>query len=89
MNLIFADAPPLAIAIAQQLGVPCWMSSNFGWDFIYRDWGGEFTKIADWIGELYGRCDRLFRVPLHESMNRFPHIEDVGLTGGDPKISIR
>ncbi len=88
VNLIFADAPPLATAIAQKLGVPCWMSSNFGWDFIYRDWGGEFIRIADWIGELYGKCDRLFRVPLHESMDRFPQIEDVGLTGGDPKYPL-
>jgi hypothetical protein len=88
VNLIFADAPPLATAIAKQLGIPCWMSSNFGWDFIYRDWGGEFDQIADWIGKLYGQCDRLFRVPLSESMDRFPHIEDVGLTGGDPKYPL-
>lgn len=87
VKLIFADAPPLATAIAKQLGVPCWMSGNFGWDFIYREWGGEFDRIADWIGELYAQCDRLFRVPLHESMARFPQIEDVGLTGGDPKYS--
>ena len=88
VNLVFADAPPLAVLIAKQLDVPCWMSGNFGWDFIYRDWGREFTAIADWIGDCYGQCDRLFRVPLHESMSRFPAIEDVGLTGGDPKYSL-
>ncbi len=88
VNLVFADAPPLATLIAKKIGVPCWMSGNFGWDFIYRDWGGEFNAIADWIGDLYGQCDRLFRVPLHESMDRFPHIEDVGLTGGDPKYPL-
>lgn len=88
VQLIFADAPPLATAIAKKLGVPCWMSGNFGWDFIYRDWGGKFDAIADWIGELYSQCDRLFRVPLHESMDRFPQIEDVGLTGGDPKYPL-
>jgi hypothetical protein len=85
VNLVFADAPPLATKIAQKLGVPGWMSSNFGWDFIYRDWEGEFTAIADWISGCYGQCDRLFRTPLHESMDRFPVIEDIGLTGGDPK----
>jgi hypothetical protein len=88
VNLIFGDAPPLATLIAKQLGVPCWMSGNFGWDFIYRDWGTEFEVIADWIGDCYGQCDRLFRVPLHESMDRFPVIEDVGLTGGDPKYPL-
>jgi len=28
-------------------GHSCWMSSNFGWDFIYRAWGGEFIEFAD------------------------------------------
>ena len=88
VNLVFADAPPLATLIAKKLGLPCWMSSNFGWDFIYRDWGGEFTPIADWISDCYGQCDRLFRTPLNESMDRFPHIEDIGLTGGDPKYPL-
>jgi hypothetical protein len=88
VDLVFADLPPLATLIAKKLGVPCWMSGNFGWDFIYRDWGTEFQAIADWIGDCYRQCDRLFRVPLHESMDRFPAIEDVGLTGGDPKYPL-
>jgi hypothetical protein len=89
VNLVFADAPPLAVLIAKQLGVPCWMSSNFGWDFIYREWDRkEFNPIIDLISDCYGQCDKLFRVPLHESMDRFPVMEDVGLTGGDPKYSL-
>ncbi len=88
VDLVFADAPPIATLIAKELDIPCWMSSNFGWDFIYRAWGEEFTAIADWIGDCYAQCDRLFRVPLHESMDRFPHIEDIGLTGGDPKYPL-
>ncbi|WP_310422074.1 glycosyl transferase [Chamaesiphon sp. VAR_48_metabat_135_sub] len=88
VDLVFGDAPPLTTLIAKQLGVPCWMSGNFGWDFIYQDWGDRFKSISDWISECYGLCDRLFRVPLHESMERFPIIEDVGLTGGDPKYPL-
>jgi hypothetical protein len=88
VSLVFGDLPPLATLIAKKLGVPCWMSGNFGWNFIYRDWGEEFRAIADWIGDCYQQCDRLFRVPLHESMDRFPIIEDVGLTGGDPKYPL-
>jgi hypothetical protein len=88
VSLVFADAPPFATLIAKQLGVPCWMSSNFGWDFIYRDWGDQFSSIVDLIGDCYGQCDKLFRTPLHEPMERFPVIEDVGLTGGDPKYSL-
>jgi hypothetical protein len=85
VDLVFGDVTPIASLIAKAAGIPCWMSSNFGWDLIYRDWGGEFTPIADWISNCYQQCDRLFRVPLHEPMDRFPVIEDIGLTGGDPK----
>ncbi|MBD1843264.1 glycosyl transferase [Cyanobacteria bacterium FACHB-63] len=86
VGLVLGDIPPLAAPIAKTAGVPGWMMSNFGWDFIYRDWGGEFIEIADWIGECFAQCDRLFRMPFHESMSAFPHITDVGLTGVDPRF---
>jgi hypothetical protein len=84
VDLVLADIPPLAVPLAKAAGVPCWMLSNFGWDFIYRPWGGEFVAIADWISDCFQGCDRLFRLPFHEPMMAFPHITDVGLTGGDP-----
>ncbi len=87
VGLILADIPPLAAPIAKAAGIPCRMMSNFGWDFIYRDWGGEFVEIADWISECYGKCDRLFRLPLNEPMSAFPTVTDVGLTGGTPRYS--
>jgi hypothetical protein len=87
VRLIFGDIPPLATLIAERAGIPCWLSSNFGWDLIYREWGEDFAEITNWISDCYQQCDRLFRVPLHESMDRFPHIEDVGLTGGTPKFT--
>lgn len=87
VGLVLADIPPMASPIAQAAGVPGYMMSNFGWDFIYRAWGGEFIEIADWIAECFGHCDRLFRLPLHESMSAFPHITDVGFTGGTPRYS--
>ncbi|MBD0344515.1 MAG: glycosyl transferase, partial [Coleofasciculus sp. Co-bin14] len=73
VGLILADIPPLASNIAKAAGIPCWMMSNFGWDYIYRDWGGDFVEIADWISESYRMCDRLFRLPLHEPMSAFPN----------------
>ncbi|MBD2058824.1 glycosyl transferase [Oculatella sp. FACHB-28] len=88
VGLVLADIPPLATAIAHAAHVPCWMISNFGWDFIYRAWGGEFVEMADWIVERFGECDRLFRLPFHEPMSAFPHITDVGLTGGSPRYVI-
>ena len=88
VDLILADIPPLAAPIGRAAGIPCWMLSNFGWDFIYRDWGGEFIKIADWISDCFGMCDQLFRLPLYEPMSAFPHITDVGLTGGNPRYDL-
>lgn len=88
VNLILADVPPLAAAIAKTAGIPCWMASNFGWDFIYRAWGGEFEEIADWIGDCYSQCDRLFRLPFYEPMSAFTNITDVGLTGDSPHYQV-
>ena len=87
VDLVLADIPPLATVLAERAGVPCYMMSNFGWDFIYRAWGGAFIEIADWIADCFGKCDRVFRLPFHEPMTAFPHITDVGLTGGTPKLS--
>ena len=87
VNIILADIPFLAVGFAEATDIPCWMISNFGWDFIYRDWGGEFTEIADWISDWYGKSNRLFRLPFHEPMSAFTNIIDVGLTGGSPHFS--
>jgi len=87
VGLVLADIPPLAAEIATAAGIPCWMLSNFGWDFIYRDWGGEFLEIAHWIRQSYQKCDRLFRLPLYEPMTAFENITDVGLTGGNPRYT--
>ena len=85
IGLVLADVPPLAAAIARSANIPCWMMSNFGWDYIYKDWGEEFEEIVDWVRDDYQRCDRTFRLPLSEFMNAFPNITDVGLTGGTPR----
>lgn len=87
IGLILADIPALAVAIARAAHIPCWMMSNFGWDFIYRDWGDEFTEVVQWIEKYYSQCDRLFRLPLAEPMGVFAQITDVGLTGSTPRLS--
>ena len=85
VDLVLADIPPLATAIAHAANIPCWMVSNFGWDFIYRGFGPGFEQVAVWIGQCFGQCDRLFRLPFHEPMAAFPVVEDVGLVGGTPR----
>jgi hypothetical protein len=87
VDLILADIPFLAPKIAEAAGIPCWMMSNFGWDFIYEAFGEEYREVVEWIRDGYSKCDRLFRLPMHESMSSFSNITDVGLTGGNPKYS--
>lgn len=87
IDLILGDIPPLLTQLAKAVDLPCWMMGNFGWDFIYRPWGGEFEAVADWIADCYRECDRLFRIPFHEAMTPFSQITDVGLTGLAPKLS--
>lgn len=84
VGLILADIPALAAPIAHAAGIPCWMMSNFGWDFIYRDWGEDFKEVVQWIAKYYSQSDRLFRLPLAEPMSAFSQITDVGLTGSTP-----
>ena len=85
VNLMLADIPPLAAVIAKMANIPCWMTGNFGWDFIYRAWGNEFDEIVDWISECFSQCTHLFRQPFHESMSAFRDRTDIGLTGGSPR----
>jgi hypothetical protein len=87
VDLVFADIPPLAMPIGKRAGVPVWAASNFGWDFIYHEWGAEFADITQWIGECYGQCDRMFHLPLSESLDHFPVQEPAGLTGGKSRYS--
>lgn len=85
VSLVIADIPALAGKIAKTAGVPCWSITNFGWDFIYRNWGEEFNDLADWMSEGYSESTRAFRLPMYEPMSAFPNLTDVGLTGGVPK----
>jgi len=87
VGLMLADIPPLAAPIAKAAGIPVWMMSNFGWDFIYRDWGQEFEDICQWISSCYQHSDRLFRLPFCEPMTDFNNITDVGLTTSQPKYT--
>jgi len=87
VGLILADIPAMASTIAQKAGIPCWMMSNFGWDFIYQAWGDDFQEVTQWLRSRYEKVERLFRLPLAEDMSSFPFLEDVGLTGGNPRYS--
>ena len=89
VGLVLGDIPPLAAPIAHAAGVPCWMMGNFGWDFIYEAWVGEYPAFqveVDWIRACFGQCDRLFKMPFSEPMTTFGNVTNVGLTGVSPRF---
>lgn len=87
VDLILADVPPLVANMAKKADIPCFMMSNFGWDFIYHSWGGDFTEIAEWMSQSYQLATRTFQLPLSEAMTSFNNKEKVGLTGGNLRFT--
>ena len=87
VGLILADIPALAAPIARAADIPCWMVSNFAWDYIYDDWGEEFAEVVSWLRNYYAQSNRTYKLPLSEPMSAFPNIIDVGLTGTTPQYS--
>lgn len=49
--------------------------------------GDDFQEVTHWLRSRYEKVERLFRLPLAEDMSSFPLLEDVGLTGGNPRYS--
>ena len=87
VKLVLGDIPALAAPIARAADVPCWMMSNFAWDYIYRHWGDDFAEIVAWLENYYSQSDRLFRLPLAEPMKAFNNVTNTGLTGATPRYS--
>jgi len=56
------------------------MSSNFGWDFIYRGAVNLFIALDQ---RLFQSVRSSISAPFHEPMSAFPVITE-GLTGGSP-----
>jgi hypothetical protein len=69
VELIIADAPPLACAAAAAAGIPSIVVSNFTWDWIYQAYGEAFDALAPGviaqIAQAYGTAAAGWRLPLH------------------------
>ena len=69
VDLVIADAPPLACAAAAMAGVPCIVISNFTWDWIYEGYGELFTTqapdVVPRIRDGYAAASAGWRLPIH------------------------
>jgi L-arabinokinase len=81
VELVIADAPPLACAAAARAGVPSIVCGNFTWDWIYSGYrevpGAE--RVLDAARSSYALADAAWRLPLHGGFESFDTVVDVPL----------
>jgi hypothetical protein len=81
VDLVIADAPPLACAAARLAGVPSIVLSNFTWDWIYEGYEADFTshapQVLPSIREAYASASEGWRLPLHGGFATVPKVTDM------------
>lgn len=86
--LVLGDVPPAAALLAGALGAPLIWLASFGWDVIYRPFGGSFEAWAEHCLALYRRGDLLLECPLAMPMPWGIPRQSVGLTAGEPRLPL-
>ena len=64
-DLVIADTPPLALAIAEAAGVPAWCVCNFTWLDIYADYVVKHPRYLGMLQRMqadYALADRHIRI---------------------------
>jgi L-arabinokinase len=82
IGVVVADIPAIPLAAAQQAGLPNIATSNFGWDWIYKEFGRQNSRWLPYIEKIktvYEQTDLLLRQPFAESMEAFPNQIDLPL----------
>ena len=83
--LILGDIPPAAALLAEALDAPLVWMSNFGWDAIYRPFGGAFELMAERAQAAY-RCGQLLlRCPFDLAMDWGLPEQRLDLVCGTPR----
>lgn len=81
VQLVIADAPPLACAAADLAGVPCIVLSNFTWDWIYEGYAETFAfrapHVLPAIRKAYASATEGWRLPLHGGFSTIPRVKDL------------
>lgn len=82
ISVIIADIPGIPIESAFNLGIPRLAVGNFSWDWIYSEFitrDLRWKSIVEAFREQYAKTDLLLRLPFCDTMEAFPHIEDIPL----------
>ena len=86
--LVIGDVPPAAALLAEAVGAPLIWLASFGWDVIYRPFGGPFEAWAEHCLALYRRGDLLLECPLAMPMPWDIPRRRIGLTAGEPRLEL-
>ena len=81
VRLVVTDAPPLACAAADRIGLPSMVIGNFTWDWIYDGYADAFTRdapaVVPTIADAYRRATRAVRLPMHGGFEHITPVTDV------------
>ena len=82
IGVVVSDIPAIPLAAAQRSGLPHIATSNFGWDWIYEEFGRKDPRWLPYIEKfrtIYAQTDLLLRQPFAEPMEAFPNKIDLPL----------
>jgi hypothetical protein len=88
IGMVVVDIPATPIEAAASIGIPRVAVGNFSWDWIYSEFMDQdpgWKPIVDMFGEQYAKTDLLLRLPFCDSMQAFPHVEDIPLVSSPGK----
>ena len=79
VQLVIADAPPLACAAAEHAGIPSVVCANFTWDWIYGEYAAEpgVSDVVAAIGKAYAGAAAGWRMPLHGGFDTVRRVTDL------------
>lgn len=79
-SIIIGDISPFAVAVACEANLPCFITANFCWNWIFEEYEAQnpgFREIIEKISSYYRQTDCLLRTPLAGDLSVFPNIQDI------------
>jgi hypothetical protein len=92
VRLVVSDIPPLAMSVAERLGVPSVAVANFTWDWIYETHPGFVDGapgVIEAIRSAYRRAALALELPFGAGFEVFPRVRQIPLVARRPTQSLR
>lgn len=85
IDLILSDVPPQPFIVAEELGLPSIVISNFTWYYIFFGLFGK-TKSTMMLKRAYRRAHVSLILPLNEEMDYIKNRKEVGLVAREVTV---